>query len=239
MENYDIYDTRVLISLLSEDKNSIELLRQFYIRLNNMMNHYKGDTGVFLQEELQCSIESSYISKIKTISLSYNDNKTPSIIIRQVDYKHQHFTFYIKLLLDTGLDFDLFNIIYKADQTNGVKSFTNDLYGLLTFHNKYKFASFREVNPKPIYNFYRGNPDSPYINVDKDLMYQGLLHLYSDYKGTTIIESNQGIEIYFDDANDLDDFINKIFGVRTEAVNNSIRYVEYKKLYQVDSDLVY
>lgn len=241
MEKHEtIYDTRVLISLLSDDKKSIDLLRRFYERLNNMMDQYKGDTRLFLQKELQYSVKPLYVSIVKTVyPLSYNDDGTPTIVIRQVDYDHPHFTFYIKLLLDTGLDSNLVDIIYRTDQTVGIKSFTNDLYGLLTFHNQYKFTSFHEVNPKPIYNFYKGNPDSPYINVDEELMSQALLYLYSDFEGTAIIKSDQEAEIYFDNADVLDDFINKIFGVRTEAVNNSIRYVEYKQLYQVDSDLVY
>lgn len=241
MEKHEtIYDTRVLISLLSNDKKSIDLLKRFYDRLNNMMDRYKGDTRIFLQEELQYSLKPLYVSIIKTVyPLSYNDDGTPTIVIRQVDYDHPHFIFYIKLLLDTGLDWNLVDIIYRTDQTVGIKSFTNDLYGLLTFHNKYKFTSFHEVNPKPIYNFYKGNPNSPYINVDEELMSQALLYLYSDFEGTAIIRSDQEVEIYFDNSDDLDDFINRIFGVKTEAVNNSIRYVEYKKLYQVDSDLVY
>lgn len=242
MENYETaYDTRVLISLLSDDKKTIDLLKQFYERLNNVINQYEGNTRIFLQKELQYSVKSSYVSIITNIyPLSYNDDGTPTIVVSQADHYHPHFTFYIKLLLDTGLNLDLINIIYRSDQmVGGVKSFTNDLYGLLTFHNKYKFTSFYEANPKPIYNFYKRNHNSPYINIDEELMSQALLYMYSDLKGTAIIKSDQEVEIYFDDADALDDFVNKIFGVRTEAVNNSIRYVEYKQLYQVDSDLVY
>ena len=241
MENYDIYDTRVLISLLSDDKKSIDLLKRFYKRLNNMMIQYEGNTKIFLQNELYYSVKPLYVSIINTIyPLSYNDDGTPTIVISQTDHYHPNFTFYIKLLLDTGLNLDLIDIIYRSDQIiGGVKSFTNDLYGLLSFHNKYKFTSFYEMNPKPIYNFYKGNSNSPYINVDEELMSQALLNIYSDLKGTTIIKSDQKTEIYFEDADALNDFVNRIFGVRTEAVNNSIRYVEYKKLYQVDSDLVY
>ena len=54
-----------------------------------------------------------------------------------------------------------------------------------------------------------------------------------------LAHSTEAIFIRMDETFFGENFINKIFGVRTEAVNNSIRYVEYKKLYQVDSDLVY
>lgn len=239
MEKFEsIYDTRIVISLSIINKESIDLFKQFIGYLNAILYFYNGNTKKFLCKELQYNVDKQYESVIKSL-YSKNDEWITSITIRQLDYNHPHFIFYVKLLSYIGLESDIVNIIYRSDKSVGNESLTNDLYGLLTFHNQYKFTSFYEVNPKPIYNFYKGNSNSPYIKIDNDLMIEASLFWYLDSNNNIIIESNQETEIYFDNTDALNDFISKIFGVKTEAVNNSIRYVEYKELYQVDSDLVY